>query len=351
MGKRQATGHGRTSGTGRPLDGALLVPIGHIRASTAQPRRTFARRPLEGLASSIRERGILQPLRVRPDPRAPGRYVLVVGERRLHAAALAGLAEVPVIVCPLAPDEALLDALAENVARVNLLDGELVEAYRLLRGRGNSDRRIAAGIGVAHTTIGRLLRVADDALLGEAVEAGHLTMSFAWELLPLDEEAKAAIVALIEERREAGTPVRVAELRALLEPLRQSPVTPTSGVGAANPASGAASPNGWQIEGDAGGGVAADAGSPARPSTEQVALDEARAAGWARALRRYVEHHLAALGPFARQGLVAEDLRAILGLLLALYPEAVVDPARCADPGGRLSASMAAARPAVAPTS
>jgi ParB family chromosome partitioning protein len=314
MAKRQGTGHGRGGGQARPLEGALLVPIGNIRAASGHPRQWFAQRPLDALAGSIRQRGMLQPLRVRPDPAAPGGYILVVGERRLRAAGRAGLTEVPVLVCTLSPDEALLDALAENVARVDLAGGELVEAYRLLRERGHSDRRIAAGIGVAHTTIGRVLRVADDALLAEAVEAGWLAMSAAWELLPLDDEAKAALIALVAARWETDSPVTFDELRAMIGALRERQEAPAGTSDAAERPSDGASD-----------GVV-PAGSLGGESGERVALDEARAAGRARALRRYVEHQLTLLAPFAGQASVAEELRAIGALLVALCPASPIGP-------------------------
>jgi ParB family chromosome partitioning protein len=318
MGKKRDTGRGNAAN--QPLDGALLVPIGRIRVSATQPRRWFAQRALETLATSIRERGIIQPLRVRPDPAAPGRYILVVGERRLRAAALAGLTAVPVVVRALSSDQALLDGLAENVSRVDLANDELVESYRLLRERGHSDRRIAAAIGVSHSTIGRLIRVADDALLCEAVGSGRLTMSLAWEILTLDDDAKTLAIGLLAERRETGAPIGRDVMRPLIESLRRCQAAPAWAPAGADPPPCAASPRAPAPVSDAPGGRADAPNFLGGEPGEGDAVAEARAAGRARALRRYAEDQLALLAPFTGRGLVEEDLRAILALLLELYP-------------------------------
>jgi ParB family chromosome partitioning protein len=326
MGKKSDADLWSSGGEDEPLAGALMVSIGQIRASTTHPRRWLAQGALDSLAASIRDRGILQPLRARPDAAAPGRYILVVGERRLRAAAQAGLTAVPVIVCALSPDQALLDALAENVARVDLADGDLVEAYRLLRERGLSDRRIAAAIGVAHTTIGRLLRVADDELLCETVETGLLTMFLAWDLLPLDDDTRAIVIRFLAARQGEDARVGRDELRGLIEAARPLPPPSPGAADGADAPVGTVSPPMPSADADAGEDGAGDDGAGpgacfAGATTEQAAMAEARAAGRARALRRYAEGQLALLRPFVRRGLVEEDLRAILGLLLELYPE------------------------------
>jgi ParB family chromosome partitioning protein len=75
-----------------------LLPIEAIRPNPDQPRRHFDEAALDELASSIKARGVIQPLIVRPDPREKGRYEIVAGERRWRASQKAGLAEVPVLV-------------------------------------------------------------------------------------------------------------------------------------------------------------------------------------------------------------------------------------------------------------
>src|SRR5436305_9191999 len=102
----------------RPLadiGGARTVPIESIRPSPLQPRGHFGEAELDGLAASIREKGIVQPLLVRPAEGAEADFELVAGERRWRAAQRAGLHEVPVVVRRLADDEALEIALVENL--------------------------------------------------------------------------------------------------------------------------------------------------------------------------------------------------------------------------------------------
>ncbi|WP_216320943.1 ParB/RepB/Spo0J family partition protein [Deinococcus aestuarii] len=93
------------------------LPIGSLTPSRFQPRRHFDEAALRDLAASVRERGVLQPLLVRP---APQGYEIVAGERRWRAAGLAGLATVPVVVRDLSDDEAQDAAAVENLQRADL---------------------------------------------------------------------------------------------------------------------------------------------------------------------------------------------------------------------------------------
>ena len=74
-----------------PPAGVNEIPIDHIRRNPAQPRRTFDDASLQELADSIRTKGVLQAILVRPDPKDPGKYQIIAGERRWRAAKLAGL--------------------------------------------------------------------------------------------------------------------------------------------------------------------------------------------------------------------------------------------------------------------
>src|SRR6516164_5909141 len=108
------------------------IPIELIRPSAFQPRRRFAEAELDALAQSIREKGILQPLLVRPLTGEEADFELVAGERRWRAAQRVGMHEVPVIVRPLADSEALEIALVENLQREDLSPLEEADAYRRL---------------------------------------------------------------------------------------------------------------------------------------------------------------------------------------------------------------------------
>jgi ParB family chromosome partitioning protein len=87
-----------TTGESRPRRPDLSIPVERIRPNPDQPRRDFDRDALEELAESIRAKGIIQPLIVRPDPGHEGNYEIVAGERRWRAAQIAQLHEVPVLV-------------------------------------------------------------------------------------------------------------------------------------------------------------------------------------------------------------------------------------------------------------
>ena len=104
------------------------IPIELIRPGAFQPRRRFPEAELDALAQSIREKGILQPLLVRPLTGEEADFELVAGERRWRAAQRIGMHEVPVIVRPLGDSEALEIALVENLQREDLSPLEEAEA-------------------------------------------------------------------------------------------------------------------------------------------------------------------------------------------------------------------------------
>ena len=95
----------------------IFIPARSIRPNPAQPRKRFHSEPLNELAESIRRHGILQPLSVR---RSGGGYVLIAGERRLRAAQLAGLTEIPCIVMNMDEKESGMAAMIENLQRQDL---------------------------------------------------------------------------------------------------------------------------------------------------------------------------------------------------------------------------------------
>jgi ParB/RepB/Spo0J family partition protein len=104
---------------------AKMLAVSRVKPNPEQPRKHFDPEAMEELAASIRERGILQPLVVRPGGDG---YLIVMGERRYREAILAGLDEVPAIVRDATDEQAYLDALIENLQRANLT--ELVRRVR-----------------------------------------------------------------------------------------------------------------------------------------------------------------------------------------------------------------------------
>lgn len=201
------------------------IPLGRIRPNPQQPRRSFDEEGLAELAASIRSCGILQPLTVR---RAGDGYELVAGERRLRAARIAGLREVPCLVAQVGEEDSALLALMENLQRRDLDCWEEAQAIaRLISRYGLSQEAAARRLGRAQPTVAnklRLLRLPEDvrALLRE----NGLTERHARALLRLQDPEV--------QRRAAGDMVRrgmnVAQAEAYVEKLLQSAqVTPPRG--------------------------------------------------------------------------------------------------------------------------
>ena len=151
---------------GTPPPARDRIPILEIRPNPDQPRRHFDEAALETLAESIRARGLLQPLLVRP---VPGGFELVAGERRLRAAQRAGLDAVPVVVRETEPQQRLELALIENLQRENLTPLEEAEAYRhLIDVYGLSQDDVARAVGKSRPAVANALRLL---ALPEAVKA------------------------------------------------------------------------------------------------------------------------------------------------------------------------------------
>lgn len=162
------------------------VPIDEIRANPEQPRQHFAKDELANLAESISRHGILTPLLVRKED---GQYVLIAGERRLRAAGLAGLSEVPVIVREAdARVEQLELALIENLQRQDLDPIETARGYeRLIEDFGLSQDDVARRVGKDRTTVSnavRLLRLPEFAL--NVLREGQISAGHARAILPLE---------------------------------------------------------------------------------------------------------------------------------------------------------------------
>jgi ParB/RepB/Spo0J family partition protein len=201
----------------RNMPGAKMVATGRIHANPGQPRKQFDTAGLEELAASIRERGIMQPLVVRPSGDG---YTITMGERRFRAALLVGLDEVPVIVRDVSDEQAYLDALIENLQRANLTDEEEAEAYRGLLAQDLSVRQIAAKLGIAASKVSRLTRIFEDPTLAAAIADGKITKSQAQELLVVPIGDKPRLIRLVDERRKAKAPLSLSELRGVVAGFR-----------------------------------------------------------------------------------------------------------------------------------
>ena len=111
------------------------LPVAFLRPNRFQPRKTFAADDLNDLANSIREKGVLQPILVRPVAGEPNAYEIVAGERRWRASQLAKLHDVPVVVLEMSDGESLELAIIENVQRADMNAIEEAAAYHELMDR------------------------------------------------------------------------------------------------------------------------------------------------------------------------------------------------------------------------
>lgn len=169
------------------VEGPTQLPIDAIRPNPRQPRTNIDTDDLSDLAASIRNHGILQPLIVSEDL-VPGQFTLIAGERRLRAARMAGLMNVPVLIRQVTPEEQLELALIENLQRSDLTPLETAEAYRQLSEEFSlSHEAIAAIVGknrVSVTNTLRLLKLPE--AVKEALTNGQITEGHARALLALN---------------------------------------------------------------------------------------------------------------------------------------------------------------------
>lgn len=178
-----------------PSDQAVAqIPVGLIDPNPVQPRANFDEAALRGLAESIRADGVLQPLLVRP---AGSRYTLIVGERRLKAARLAGLPTVPSIVREIEPERLLEATLVENIQREDLNPIEIALALeQMLKELDLVQDQLAERTGMSRTSVTNHLRLLKLPLpVIRLVRDGKLQMGHARALLALDSDGEIESVA------------------------------------------------------------------------------------------------------------------------------------------------------------
>lgn len=180
-----ALGESTTKSAGAEI---RYISIAMIEANPFQPRQVFSEEELEGLASSLREHGILQPVLVRPV--GDERFQLIAGERRWRAAQRANIGQIPAIVRSVDDRNALELAIIENVQRHNISSVESAQAYRRLSQEfGLSQEQIAARVGKSRPAIANTMRLLD--LPPEAIEAlqqGKITEGHGRALLSITED-------------------------------------------------------------------------------------------------------------------------------------------------------------------
>lgn len=202
----------RAPGANDPAEGprgARALPIEFIRPNYQQPRRHFDEGEIEDLAASIRAKGVLQPILVRPV--GDDSYEIVAGERRWRASQKAGLHEIPAVVRKLSDSETMEIALIENVQRSDLGPLEEADGYRVLNQEfGRTQAQIAEMIGKSRAHVANMMRLLE---LPEGVrkllETGQLTAGHARAIATAPNA-----VALAEEIVQYGLSVRQAEALA-----------------------------------------------------------------------------------------------------------------------------------------
>ncbi|MDE7547999.1 ParB/RepB/Spo0J family partition protein [Acetobacter fabarum] len=171
-----------------------VLPVEALVAGPFQPRQIMEPAALEELADSIRERGILQPILVRPDPDKKGQYQIIAGERRWRAAQLAQCHEVPVHVRDLSEADAMAAALVENLQRTDLNPVEEAEGFnRLMDEYSLTQEDLAKAIGKSRPHVANMLRLLKlpDAVRAE-LKKGTLSAGHARALLPHPNPVAAA---------------------------------------------------------------------------------------------------------------------------------------------------------------
>jgi ParB family transcriptional regulator, chromosome partitioning protein len=194
-----------------PDTGITTLPISRIMPNRYQPRKVFAEDKLAELADSIRVKGIIQPIIVTKTDESE--YELVAGERRLEAAKLAGLTEVPVIVRSVTEKDQLQLALIENIQRENLNPMEEAGAYQqLVDVFQMSHIQISEIMGKDRATITNALRLLKlDKDIQNMILSGTISAGHARAVLSVDEKHQIGFAKLIAEQAMS---VRQAEKKA-----------------------------------------------------------------------------------------------------------------------------------------
>ena len=200
-----------------PVSAERVVPIEKLVANPDQPRRRFSKEALEELTASVREKGIIQPLIVRP--KGADIFEIVAGERRWRAAQGAKLHEVPVIIRDFDDTEVLEVAIIENIQRADLNAVEEAAGYRQLMERfGHTQEKLAEALGKSRSHIANLLRLLTlpEPVL-EMLREGQLSAGHARALITSEDP-----LALAREVVRRGLSVRDTEK------LAKKPAAPAS---------------------------------------------------------------------------------------------------------------------------
>lgn len=198
------------------------IPIEKIKPNPDQPRRDFPEQDLEDLASSIREKGVIQPLILRKKQGKTSSYEIVAGERRWRAAQLAQLHEVPAIIRDYTDTEVLEIAIIENIQRADLNPVEEAAGYQQLMDRfGHTQEKLATALGKSRSHIANLMRLLQlpDEILA-MLRDGKLTTGHARALITTDNPVELARIVV-----KKGLSVRETERLAKAPKAKPAKVT------------------------------------------------------------------------------------------------------------------------------
>jgi ParB family chromosome partitioning protein len=218
MEKRSALGKGLSALIPDRIDGLekpslsksiATVKTKDIQYNSQQPRMHYGQEELEELKASIKEKGILQPILIRPKGEG---YEVVAGERRLRAAQALNLEEIPVVIKDVSDEESLVLALIENIQREELNVIEEAKAFRRLIDEFHlTQEQVADSVGKERSTVTNILRLLKlPENIQEAVSKDLIAMGHARTLLSIDDPQKQ--YQLFLEIMEKGVSVRQAEL-------------------------------------------------------------------------------------------------------------------------------------------
>lgn len=196
------------------MSGIMMVAISDLAPSPFQPRRVFNEEALIDLVGSIKEKGVLQPLLVRPSSTGETSYEIIAGERRFRASKIAGLIEVPVIIKDFDDKATLEVALIENLQREDLNPLEEAEAYkRLLQEFDYTQEELSKVVGKSRSYVANMMRLLDlPQTIKDLVNEKHLTTGHARTLL--NAQNPEVLAAQIIEK---GLSVRQAERLVMSE--------------------------------------------------------------------------------------------------------------------------------------
>jgi ParB family chromosome partitioning protein len=202
--------------------GYIVAGIGEIRPNRSQPRKDFDDASISELTSSIREKGIIQPLVVR---QTGSGYEIIAGERRWRAAQKAGLAKIPVIVKEATDREMLELALIENLQREDLNPIEEAAAYsQLIEDFGLTHEDVSNRIGKERSTITnqlRLLRLFQDAR--QALIEGEITAGHARALLSIESEDKSRQILIAIRKQKLSVRATENLIKKLSKEKKETP--------------------------------------------------------------------------------------------------------------------------------